>query len=72
MIVVEALAAGAEGDADVLGWVDTPVVGPVSPEVSHTVDGPGDVEDSDVAEDCTSEKRCPSTLAPVMDRHDGR
>lgn len=72
VIVVEALAAGAESNADVFGWVDAPVVRSVSPEVSDTVDGPRDIKDSHVAKDCTSEERSPAILTPVMDRHDGR
>jgi len=71
VIVVVALTAGAEGDATVLGRVDTPVVRSVAPEVSYTVDGPGDVKDGNVAEDA-GEERYRQTLTPVMDWNDGR
>ena len=69
VVVVETLATSAEGNAEVLGGVDTPVIRPVAPEVSHTVDGPSDIENGDVAQDPTCKERCPATLVPVVDRH---
>ena len=70
VVVVVALAAGAEGDATVLGRVDTPVVRSVAPEVSDTVDGPGDIEDGNVTKDA-GEECYRYALTPVTDWNDG-
>lgn len=49
VVVVEALAYGAERHAQVLGGVDVAVVGLVAPHVGGTVDQPGGVETQGVA-----------------------
>ena len=72
VVVVVALAARREGDAEVLGGVDPSVVRSVAPQVRHAVDGPRHVEHGHVAQDSAREERRPAALGPVVIRHDGR
>lgn len=72
MIVVKALAHGANAHKQVLGRVDRLVVGSVAPHVRGAIHQPGQVEQNDIAQNSRHEVCDRERFGPEVPRHYGR
>lgn len=72
VVVMETLADGAEGNAQILRGVDSFIIGPVPPHMGSWINQPCGVETQCIAQDGRNEVSIPQSLAPEVPRNHRR